>query len=70
MSVLGFYEVLIKSIDFCEICVPCQKKKKKKKEWRSKQERESCALALIPEVEECLGKLLMITLYVLLPLTI
>ena len=27
MSVLGFYEVLIKSIDFCEICVPCQKKK-------------------------------------------
>ena len=33
------------------ICVPCQKKKR----WRRKQERESCALALIPEVEEHLG---------------
>ena len=42
MSVLGFYEVLIKSIDFCEICVPCQKKKKKKRMEKEARKRILC----------------------------
>ena len=53
--VLGFYEVLIKSKDFCEILIFVCHAKKKKKRSRRKQEIESCALALIPEVEEHLG---------------
>ena len=69
--ILGFYEMLIKSIDFCEILIfMCHAKKKMEKEAKKRILCFGFNSRGWGTFGDPMGKLLMITLYVLLPLTI